>query len=357
MILTSACEPVAPMLRLWRKSRFGVLDEDRAVAKFARTYRAAQPIPVIFGGRCVALVGWDPRARRSYRLPPMHASIADWDALMNAITNSGQYASAPYTRAWTALGVSANWYDAWLGGGDPGVGALGTAKTATRFNDTVQGAIWTGGNVSPAVKVMLFVAGSSQSNSADINCILYDRVLSYDQCLPTGALAAMTNVLTAQRYITDGFGLQIIGAYQLVGTPAVNLTAISYTSVTGGGTAGRAVQRLPLAISDTTTISDIQPPQTLSGVYPFLALQGTDTGAQSIESFTTDGASTFQIGLTLAKPLCAFTLAANLFEVLDTLRAVPASQPILDGACLSTLALLDANTTQQIYAFMGFGWA
>lgn len=352
--------PNPPALHLWRKSSHGPLDEDRAVTGFAHALRGiVQPLPVIFAGRCVAVVGWDPRNDRLYRLPPKYwASIADWDSLINAITNSGQYASAPYLRAWLAAGASQNWYDSWLGGGDPGVGALGAASTAAQFSDTTQGAIWHGGNVSPAVKVPLCFLGSSQSNSSHISCILYDRVLSYDQCLPTGALAAMTNGVTAQRYINDGFGLQVIGAYQVVGAPAVNLTAVSYTSVTGGGTAGRAIQRLPLAISSAAAIADNLPAQTLSGAYPFLALQGPDTGAQSIESFTTDtGASTFAIGLTLAKPLCGFLLPAGAFEVLDLLRAVPGSQPILDGACLSTLALLNVNTTQQIFGFFGFGWS
>lgn len=349
-------------IKTWPKSRFSEIEKARVIKRLALKTRCRWPVPVLYAGKVVALVGAHPFTDEPYALPAKYwLNIGGFDDLLQAITVNAQYFTTTVNfNTGGASPTANNWYDSWLLGGDPGVGDLGASNVATQRSDQTLGAIQHGGDVSPAQKLNLWIAGGnagvSNGSTTVWEILLVDRVLAYDQCVGTGSSVGMTNGVTAARYFSDGIGLQIVGSTQAKSTSGSStVSVISYTNQTG--TASRTAAET-LKFTSTLAISDTIPGPLLSGsnLTPFTRLQAGDIGARSIEASTGTTDTTAVYGLSLCRPICAFV--SPFFDMIDLLHASTQMQPILDGACLSILFNNSGSANQG--TFMGqlaFGWA
>lgn len=339
------------------KSRFSEGEKARKVKHLALALNSREPVPVIYGAKVAALVGRDPRDDRPYALPAKYwMGIRGYDDLIKAITVDGSYFTSNYTFSHSSSPTAGAWCDTWLLGGDPSVGALGTAATATQISDQTLGAIQHGGDVSPKVKVPLWVSGGqyAATTSQCCNILVYDRVLAYDQCTCSNSLQNMTNGVAAARYASDGFGLQMFVAQQAAATTGSAITAISYTNATP--TSGRAALGMNLSNISSTPITDIRAGELVTNTYPFVRLASTDTGVTSIESYTTNATdATSKLGFILGKPLFVFN--TPVWESMDLVHSVSQMEPILDGACIAMLVTFPTSSFQGAFlGQLGFSW-
>jgi hypothetical protein len=144
----------------------------------------------------------------------------------------------------------------------------------------------------------------------------------------------MDNTVPLPRY-TDGAGVQIMPVLVGAQTGGQSFT-VSYTNQ--DGVAGRTT---PICICNTATFNGaIVSSQNANALAqgPFLALQGTDTGARSIESVTMLGADVGLITFVLVKPLANFILREQAAPVeVNYVTDRPSLPEIEDGAYLNLL--------------------
>lgn len=347
-------------LRLLPKSTHGEHDEQRAIlCAMAGAGGLLRPIPVVFGGKAVACVGWDRNTSEIWAAP-----FSGYDDIINKITGSVPQTFSTFIKkshlAFTE--TAALWYDYWpVAGGDPDGGTFpGTAATAYVHAPATDpgfpsvGPAVTGGQTRHLMNIELSPATLSLGSGALTTVIVYDRVLVYNNCAVVNALTNMTNIVSATRY--SGKGVQIMATSQVVLGGAVNLTALSYqdeNNVTG------AVSGLSLALSAGTTAAAATPAQAITPApyFPWLALAAGDNGVRSINSWTCDAAQTGKICFVLALPIYTFTFVALRGHLTnDMLRGQCNAIKIEDDACLSLITQNNnAQTNVNVNLQMAWG--
>lgn len=358
------------LIRVPRKTRTGPSDSTRALLNGIRTIVGIPvTLPVWHQGRILAFVRGAYNSRQVWWRPATQADQYrfGWTtyADLTAELQLGKQKLSPWVQGGSGGEVANIWWDDW---GGTNSGSLpphtapysGTAYTARQFDDTVAGAIQHGGNVSPDTKHLLEVQ-SLQLYSF----ILYDRVLSYDNCSwNANSNQAMTNTLPAQRYIAAGQGgLQAMCTIITAGNATTaDLTLLDYTDQDGN--AGAVSQDVALSIDPTASTTSasksarvICPYLTSAAINvgPFLPLGAGDGGVRSIADFTTSAANTGVMCFALVRPLAIVNATGSASRVLidHVTHYVPHSR-IYDGACLAILHV--SSTSGQIQGSFKFGW-
>lgn len=360
-------------IRTRSKTRHSDHDEQRALSRAAWLWRDTPVwVAVISRGRHVGDVKGDPvRGRTLIRCGQDHPYV-DYDQAVVQKT-SGRHWAQYWTKAAIGTHVIDNWYDLWGLDGYPQAGNWsGTALTARQFTGSTAGALYTGGNVTPAIKyltrasMLAYANGTGQSPDA---FVLYDRVLSYDACTMTAGSQSMTNTLAATRYISTGDpGLQIfIEADTVHNATAANLTVLTYVNETG--TASRTVVTTP-TLSKIVSIAAptkqigaravIQTPGgSTKNANPYLTLQAGDEGVRSITNFTWSAAPTGTNAFVLQFPYALFidgvgtaTVADQEFQFgIDSIN-----KRIYDDACLSFLHNPHVGNGHMDHGWVEAGW-
>jgi hypothetical protein len=241
----------------------------------------------------------------------------------------------------------------------------GTAKTAVAWSDASTGSLNHRGNVSTATKHMLSKWAAATANTPML--MLYDRVISYDQCPYAAAVnQTMTNTATAARYNAGAPGLLIVMATCTVnGATATNITQLRYTNQ-----AGTALQTMPTTPTVSIIVSGAAPTTTLGARViapssaatptwgPFMPLAIGDTGCRLINDYTPSAANTGTATFVLMHPLTELMMpiAAQPFEM-DCVYQIPELEQIFDGACIAAMAYQVATTAYTLQGSIRFGWS
>lgn len=361
-------------------------DGDAIRQRLLKAVIAAAPgtsrfMPVLHRGRCIAWAGWSEIRKRVLVLdhkPWMRTWVdrngllcgfTSVDDLINNVTTNGKLKQSFWFKSNFSTALLTNhWLHYYVLGGWPAGGTFsGTALTARAHDDTDPGAIMHGGNVSTATKHI--ISGWVRSNSvASVDAytfVVYDMVITYDNCVMSSASQPMVNVTTAGRYIGGSDpGLQIMGCQSNAWTANTSYTNIKYTNI--ASTAGQLVATPSL----TTPVNNVTPGAgtaavsamavTVTNVRSILspALQNGDSGVKQIDSFQMGALNTqttcFILGFQLAWMPChggIDNVYANDFVKMGDLCRVR------DGACLTVACY--SPTASQRAASMGlnFAWA
>lgn len=329
------------------------------------------PLPVVFGRKIIGYVEGKSFSNevRFTRAPAYKwwCAFSTYDDIINALTAGRRY-MAIFTKAnTTAFSVANNWYDLFVVGGLPTSGTFtGAASTAVQFSDTTTGALYHGGNVSTQTKHVLSVSSVASANTPTV--VIYDRVLTYEANVFNAASnKAMTNSLTAQRYVSTGqSGMKIMCTVQtLNGSTAANLTQLRYTNQ-----AGTTLQSVPTTVTMTFIPSAVAPTSTLGARVicpitsgqtlpwgPYIPLAAGDGGARLINDFTTSAANSGTFTFTLARPLFTIGIAtAGVMAQMDGIYQIASLEQVFDGACLSQLVYVPATTAMTLSGSVDCGW-
>lgn len=362
---------VAPAIRARRKARCSDGDEARALLSAMRTWRDTPVwVPVVWGGKILGIVKGDPWRGRTHYQPNSFGTDVPYSSYDDAVfkKSSGKHWMQYWEKPCSISVAPDSWYDLWGVGGNPQAGDWsGTALTARPFVGPMTGSIWTGGNVAPSLK---YVTRASQLSTDHVvkSMILYDRVLSYDQCTFTAGTQTMTNTLPATRYVSTGDpGLQIFAeASNAHSSLNANLTTLTY--VNQAGTGGQVVQSTPLpvkvsisapgALIPAPNIFQI-PGNVNSSGNPYLLLAQGDQGARSITNFTYSAAPSGLTSYVLQFPLALFpdSVAAGQtsdYEFVSGIENV--GKRIRDDAVLSWLFCIRAGVASTFHGVLEFGW-
>lgn len=362
----------APAIRTRRKAHASELDEARAI-KFAAWLWRNTPItiPVVTGGKYVGTVRGNRETGESVFTPAMYAMPigTSYDAI-----TAGNILRRQSRFRWEkrfGAGVAGNWYDLHVTTGDPQPGTYaGTARAAVSYTRASAGAMRIGAAVSPKLR---YLKRGSVFNSATamVATCLVDRVLMYNACTMTASLQAMSNAVTATRWITTGDrGMQIWAAADAVHNATTsNLNALVYTNESGSGS------RNALTTPTLTKIVSLAAPSATLGARqlfyngvnatrgredPFLPLQAGDLGIRQIDSYTFSSTPTGTVSFAAMVPiaLCPDVHAggnAGDYEYLHGHEAA-AQFRVYDDACLSLLAFRFTAVDVNLSGYGAFGW-
>lgn len=359
------------IIGLGRKSHNNPSAEDACIEAAVQAHRGCDFLqPVIFDRQIVGTVeGYrnDPRVtftRTNRRI--WAAGYATYDDLIAGLT-AGKRLGCFFTKTFTTAPIANNWYDLWTNGGAPTAGAFtGSAFTARQFDDTTTGSLFTGGNVSTATKHILSAWGLSTGGTPTL--VIYDRVLAYEACTYNAAAnQAMTNTLTAQRYVSAGqSGMKVVCTVQTVnGATATNLTQLRYTNQ-----AGTTLQVMPTSPTVSFIVSGAAPTSTLGARViapattaatlpwgPYLPFAAGDGGARLINDYTTSVVNTGTITFILSRPLFHVGLAtAGVVSQIDGIYQIASLERIYDGACIALMAYTPAATATTLQGNIDVGW-
>ena len=358
------CSPA--IIGIPKRSRFGIMDEDRAYGRALEAAVGCDMIqPILFGGK---LIGWAKGEQGSARVLHRKAQGEKWwatgfgtyDDLISEITAGGKKYTATFSKSHTTAGVANNYYDLWPVGGAPAAGLYGgAAHTAVEKDDTTLGSIWSNGNAGGTdTKHLIRMDAFATANTPTL--ILYDRCLTYEACAYNAAAnQAMTNTATLNRYEGAGQGgCKILITAQTVGNAtAANLTQLQYTDQDGNAT-----QSMPTTPTVATIVSAAAPTATLGARVvmpatnaatlpwgPYLPMAAGDGGARLIANFTTSAANTGTLCMILARPLAILSLpTAGVTSMVDLVQQIAGLERVRDGACLSLLYYQPATTANTL---------
>lgn len=215
-----------------------------------------------------------------------------------------------------------------------------TPLKAAVVAQSTDGGLWHGGNVSPQTKYLReLMAMCVTAAPLPMPIIMCDYLLYYPTIDETVAGAQnLDNTATITRWIGDPT-IQMIAVSDAPRTGGQTVT-ISYTNQSGAS--GRTTTFIENGVSVTGSI--VSSAQTQPGGYvagPFIGLQYPDTGVQSIQSATVNGAGdTGLFSLVLVKPICQFSIRGiDAPTEVDYLKDFPVMPIIQDDAYLSFLCL------------------
>lgn len=362
-----------------RKS-FGISDRERAIKTACRA-AVGQPrlLPVVSGGRTLAWVG----GRRGSRdvgvvehKPWMLRDVDDigrWcgytsiDDLIQESTQNGKALPISWQKNMYAGGLATpRWSHLWGVAGDPGNGTFaGTARTAVQHSDADYGAILHGGNVSPDTKHLLASVVRLAGGATVTECaclLLYDMVISYDQCDYVNSLQTMDNTLTAQRYVgASEPGLQIYGVTTGI-NGNVGYSNIAYTSDTG--TAPEGVSAITTSLQSAFT--SVTPTNARQWISSFeysgsvsvldVALRAGDQGVKQIDSYTCSATNAGAFAFVLGYPIAWIPINGSDYPMTtDFVKQIPSVPRIRDGACL-TFAAHSVSLNGMFTGGLQVGW-
>ena len=208
------------------------------------------------------------------------------------------------------------------------------------LTDTMpSGAMYTGGNVSPATKHIANAGIVAASSYCPGMWVLCDMLLAYPGInANTASAQALTTTATLPRY-TDGKGVRAFVVPNTVLGATVQNIAFSYTNTTpaSGRTLPVTVTGLPAAIVGHIYHSGV----TANAYGPFLPLAAGDVGITSLDQITLSAAGgTTNTWLTavLCKPLATLPVTTvGMLSERDFLNQLPSFPRVYDGAVLGWL--------------------
>lgn len=227
-------------------------------------------------------------------------------------------------------------------------------------DQTRQGGIYHGGNVSTDTKHVLSIGGMSASTFAPCTMMLVDMLGAYPRLDGNSAsVQNLNNTNTLQRY-ANGKGVRaFVVASTTMGAVAHNI-ALDYTN--DQGTAGRGLGATVAGTASAISTHIAHSGTAANNYGPFLPLAAGDNGIRSVQSFrlsaATGTANTFY-NLVLAKPLCAVNItSASIWGERDLLNQLPSLPQVQDGAYLAWLHFAGAATaiSASAYGSAEFGW-
>jgi hypothetical protein len=389
--IVGAWRRTASVVGVPSRAHHGELEEARAWRRALVMARGrVQPSYVVSGGRLVGATvgrgmrspdvayvrfrhGDRPSQMRRMRddlprpdLPSWRASWTDYNALINDITTNAKFGRTYFAKPATTTSVANNWFDLWPVGGNPAAGAINnTAFTATNVSDASTGALNKRGNVSTDQMHLLSFWAVASANTMMLT--LYDRVLIYDlNTFNASANKVLTNTNTAARYASGAPGLLcFICVNGTTGATAANLTQLRYTNQ-----AGTTLQTMPTTPTVTFIPSATTSSATLgariiipsnSGATvtwgPYVPMASGDSGMRLVNDFTTSAADTGSFSIVLMKPLADLVLPnAGIASQIDRVFQISELERVFDGAGLSLLNFVPANTAFTMMGGITFGW-
>ena len=372
------------------KTRLGTRERERAIRAVVRAaWGVTRLMPILLHNRIIAWCGWSfiydaavvidhkPWMQTWIDRNGLLLGFPNVDNLILNVTTNQQLKQLFFFKAMISGTPDAfSWMHLYTLSGFPSVGVFnGTSLTARQHSDQEVGALMHGGNVSPATKhlVNVWARHDDASNTATEPSVfvLYDMVLSYDQCVAQNTTQTMTNTLTAQRYVGSGDpGLQVMSCVNtstVTSLSAVAYSSIIYTSIGGSSQTTPIVAGGKFNDGSATTPSVSFPAGSAfaySAASDFQALTmplvNGDSGAKNLVSYQMASASTgdiFNLMLTFPLAWVPVNRGGDRIYYYDLVRQIPSVPRVRDGACLC-VARYAAGTTAQDFAFGGsVAWA
>lgn len=362
---------LAPAVHIPKRSRFGELDIDRALAGAARACVGVDvPMPVVVGRRSVGMVLGRTDSDVVDVLParagePLQCGFDSYDDLIAKIT-LGQKYTVNFARS-PSTAVTANYADLWpCGGGDPGLYS-GTAYTARQFDESTVGALYHGGNKSPATKHLISAWATFTATTSTV--ILYDRVLCYEACaFNANVLQSFSNPVAAARYVGSGdAGLRLmVTAQSTLGATQSVFNQLNYVGMDDQAyacpTAAALNVRTTVAGPNATTVAVIAAPMfsaasTISRGF-YMPLASGSNGVKSLVSYATSAANTGTLCFALVRPLAVIPIASStVVTLVDAVQQIGSLERIIDGACLSWLLFSSSTNAAVVQGGFDVAWS
>lgn len=338
-------------------------------------------LPVVYRGEVLAwlgglsgtnVVGWIENRPWLKKHIDKNGLLFGWttlDDLIKEVTVNGKLRTITYFKSINNSIAGQSWSHLLATKGSPPAVNIkaGTARTAVQHSNADLGAIQHGGNVSPDTKHLLGGAFRADGTVATIIMVVYDLVLSYQNCTWNSASQQnMTNTLTGQRYCASGEpGLSLMAATTLT-CGITSLSAASYTD--NDGNTGQAIPD-PSSITTTNVAADptadVYWPSSFSQDYGggslrhvlTVPLKAGDSGVRAVESYTPASAVTGESAWLLGYLLAWVTVPrADRWAGFDLVRTQPLLPRIVDGAHLQTAIYSGGNISGGWSAVFHVGW-
>lgn len=360
------------------KTRLAASDVEVAIKKVVlASYGVTRLMPVIVGAEIVAWAGWSylhdgcyvwehkPWMKKWADKNGCFLGYANVDDLINQSSTNGQMKQCFFFKNPSLTGTfgSVSWAHFYNLVGWPAGGLMnGTAYTARRHDDTEVGAIMHGGNVSPASKYLISGTSRTDGNTnSGYVYVLYDMVLSYDQCVNAGA-TTLTNTLAPLRYVGGSDpGLQIMSSNSTALANSTAFTSIKYTSITGSIPQGISTVGPTLTTPNGPTLPDGGTPAESAFTYVnsntrnilTAALRNGDSGIKQLDSYTTGTSNTDAVNFILGFPLGWYPgHTGNEYTYPWDFKSIASLPQVKDGACLTFAAyhgISGSLSTQQTF--------
>lgn len=245
----------------------------------------------------------------------------------------------------TVVTTQGIWFDLSLSPGNPVPKYWfdATPLIAVQVKQSTDGGIFHGANVTPKnMYLRELMAFCVTATGLPMPMILCDYLLYYptiDESITD--VQTMTNSVTLPRY-TDGAGVQMIAVSVASRTGGASFT-VNYTN--SSGVAGRVTPNIvENSVSvNGSIVNSAKTSTTASGnaTGAFIQLQSGDTGVQSVQSVTMNGAGDVGLfSIILVKPIATFQIRGTDAPVeVDYFRNFPVVPQIVDDAFLNFLVL------------------
>jgi hypothetical protein len=295
------------------------------------------------------------------------AGYSNQDQMLESLSVNGQGDLVMVQKNISVAQVAGTWTDLGVFAGIPVAEAYaGTSGTFVPTDDTSTGAIWHGGNVSPATKHMLNAGGNVIAAAGApwyILCVDQVGYVPFDNAASL-ALSAKTITMTAldgsARY-PNGAGLRMLFSGRAAFTAGGPNLQVTYTNQ--AGTAGRV---LPVTVGCNATPVQGQVLHTGNAANryaPFLPMASGDSGIRDLESLTLSAGTAYTGAgtsvLSLVKPLFRLPLpASGMHQLGDFINTMPSLRRIKDGAFLKFYLMNTGATTaaSPFLADFDYGW-
>lgn len=293
------------------------------------------------------------------------------DDLINQITTNGKFGRIDYAKTTAIAGVTGTWTDLGTATGSiPASTYAGTSLTFVPTDDTwSEGAIYHGGNVSPATKHFLNASASVYAAAGApwillcVDQVGYVPITGTDVTGTSERVITMTALNSGGRW-PNGVGLRAYFSSEVApATGGPNLTSFKYTDESGN-TAQNMTTPVGFAAAAGAVTGAIPHSGNAATRYaPFLPLLPGDYGIRDLEAFTLSGGTAYtgtgQLVLHLVKPLWQLPIPANgILTERDFVNQLPSFPKIPDGACLRFLLFQTGatTTTSPVVVTADYGW-
>ncbi len=285
------------------------------------------------------------------------------DDLINQITTNGKGDTVIYSKTLPAAGTAGAWTDLADATGIPVANTYGAADlTFTDLTDTfAEGALYHGGNVTPATKHFL---------SAGVSCVAAAGAPWYLMCIDavgyvklsgtnvstTGTKTVTMTALGAGARYPNGEGLRMYMTAQGAALGANAPTCVVNYLNTGGGSGATTSFT---STASATRGSIINTGAAANKYNPFLPLAAGDTGVSDIVNVVWSGTAhaSGTVILKLVKPLWTLPVpATGIYTKADFVNAIPSMRRIPDGACLQFILFQTGATTSGGTVFADFDY-
>lgn len=290
------------------------------------------------------------------------------DALYNAITNSGQILSVPFTKTINTGATSAagRFHELFSAGGTGGATVLtGTAGTGLPKSSTDVGAL----PIGPAVEtsqtkhLLSITINTPATTLTPAMLVLTDLIHVYPSLVMVTTPSTLTNhptfTGTGDTRLTDAEGIQLSALLTTASSAAGQITP-NYRDQGGADQATARSMHGPVAAHPAGALYGDTGVTATPGGY-VAPLAADDYGVQRVNSYAINTGATGGTGaFLLHRPICTIPLAAaNTPTVIDFTTGPIRLPRIYDGAHLGFFVQIGGalTTGQVINGELVFGWA